>query len=74
MARETKRELFLLCLRIAASLALALLGSLLLNEENFPFYVNLIVMLSSWVIISYDVVWNALKETLPKESLSTSIP
>lgn len=63
MARETKRELFLLCLRIAASLALALLGSLLLNEENFPFYVNLIVMLSSWVIISYDVVWNALKET-----------
>lgn len=58
---DAKREMLILGIRVAISLALALLGLLWLNEDNFPWYVNLIVMGVSWLVVSYDVAWKSLK-------------
>lgn len=47
-----KKEAAILFTRVGLSVALLLLGTLYLNEDNFPWYANLIVMLSSYLIIA----------------------
>ena len=54
---RSKKTIVILIARIALSLALALLGQFYLNEANFGLWVNLAVMVSSYIIIAYDVLW-----------------
>ena len=62
MKENRKKEIIFLLSRALLSIVLLLLGVLYLNEENFPFYVNLIVMLASYFVIAYDVLIKAFKE------------
>lgn len=62
MEDNRKKEIIFLLSRALLSIVLLLLGTLYLNEERFPFYVNLIVMLASYLVISYDVIIKAFKE------------
>lgn len=62
MEENRKKEIIFLLSRALLSIVLLLLGVLYLNEENFPFYVNLIVMLASYFVIAYDVLIKAFKE------------
>ncbi len=62
MEENRKKEIIFLLSRALLSIVLLLLGVLYLNEENFPFYVNLIVMLASYFVIAYDVIIKAFKE------------
>ena len=62
MEDNRKKEIVFLLSRALLSIVLLLLGTLYLNEGNFPFYVNLIVMLASYLIIAYDVIIKAFKE------------
>lgn len=54
----------LLWIRVGISLVLALLGLLWLNEENFPWWVNLLVMSASYLVIAYDIIVNMLKSMI----------
>ncbi len=62
MKENRKKEIIFLLSRALLSIVLLLLGVLYLNEENYPFYVNLIVMLASYFVIAYDVLIKAFKE------------
>ena len=53
---RTKKDYIIFGIRIALTVVLILLGKLWLNEENFPWYVNLIVMLAAFAVIAYDIV------------------
>lgn len=64
MGKEEKKHLIVLSIRVIVSLTLALLGVFLFNEENYPFYVNLIVMLLSYLIISYDVIIEGIEKII----------
>ena len=44
-------------IRIGVTIALILLGKLWLNEDNFPWYVNLIVMGAAYLVIAYDIIF-----------------
>ena len=62
-----KKEATILFTRVGLSVALLLLGTLYLNEDNFPWYANLIVMLSSYLIIAYDVIFKAFRLTFAEK-------
>lgn len=62
-----KKEAAILFTRVGLSVALLLLGTLYLNEDNFPWYANLIVMLSSYLIIAYDVIFKAFRLTFAEK-------
>lgn len=62
-----KKEAAVLFTRVGLSVALLLLGTLYLNEDNFPWYANLIVMLSSYLIIAYDVIFKAFRLTFAEK-------
>ncbi len=57
---RSKKTIIILVARIAVSLALALLGQFLFNENNFNLWVNLGVMALAYVIIAYDVLWEGV--------------
>ncbi|MGM9813535.1 MAG: heavy metal translocating P-type ATPase, partial [Candidatus Enteromonas sp.] len=40
------------------------MGLLWLNEENFPWWVNLLVMSASYLVIAYDIIVNMLKSMI----------
>ena len=61
-----KKEAAILFTRVGLSVALLLLGALYLNEDNFPWYANLIVMLASYLIIAYDVIFKAFRLTFDR--------
>lgn len=62
MEKARKREVIFLLVRAALSLALLLIGVTWVNEANYPLYANAIVMVSSYLIISYDVYVKAFRE------------
>ena len=57
---RSKKTIIILVIRIALSLALALLGQFLFTESNFNLWVNLGVMALAYVIIAYDVLWEGI--------------
>lgn len=50
-----------LFLRVVLSLTLALLGHFLWNESRVPWWVNLLIMVSAFLIISYDILWEMIE-------------
>ena len=62
MEKARKREVIFLLVRAVLSLALLLIGVTWVNEANYPLYANAIVMVSSYLIISYDVYVKAFRE------------
>ena len=62
MEKARKREVIFLLVRAALSLVLLLIGVTWVNEANYPLYANAIVMVSSYLIISYDVYVKAFRE------------
>ena len=64
---DRKKEAAILFTRVGLSVALLLLGTLYLNEDNFPWYANLIVMLASYLIIAYDVIFKAFRLTFAEK-------
>ena len=62
MEKARKREVIFLLARAVLSLALLLIGVTWVNEANYPLYANVIVMVSSYLIISYDVYVKAFRE------------
>lgn len=59
--KRSKKEIIILVVRILLALGLALLGKLYLNESNFEWYVNLIVMGAAYLIIAYDIIAEAIE-------------
>ena len=55
------KDYILLGVRVALAIALIIVGKVWLNEANFDWYVNLIVMGVAYAIISYDVFIKAAK-------------
>ncbi len=58
---RSKKTIIILVIRIALSLTLALLGQFLFTEARFNIWANLGVMLASYVIIAYDVLWEGVE-------------
>ena len=64
MEEEEERSLkdyVIFGIRIGVTIALILLGKLWLNEDNFPWYVNLIVMGAAYLVIAYDIIIKMFK-------------
>jgi Zn2+/Cd2+-exporting ATPase len=57
---SSKKAIIILAIRIALSLAIALFGQFLFNEEKFNVWVNFGVMMASYIIIAYDVLWEGV--------------
>lgn len=57
---SSKKAIIILAIRIALSLAIALFGQFLFNEEKFDVWVNFAVMMASYIIIAYDVLWEGV--------------
>lgn len=57
---SSKKAIIILAIRIALSLAIALFGQFLFNEERFNVWVNFAVMMASYIIIAYDVLWEGV--------------
>ena len=53
---RTKKDYIILGIRIAITIGLLALGIFYLNEKNFPWFVNLIVMSVAYLVIAYDVI------------------
>lgn len=66
---HSKKAIALLVARILLSLTLALLGRFYLNEANFPWYVNLIVMGAAYLIIAYDIIFEAVEHIVKDHEL-----
>ncbi|MCR5490616.1 MAG: HAD-IC family P-type ATPase, partial [Bacilli bacterium] len=55
------RDYVFLGARAAIAIALILVGKLWLTEENYPWYVNLIVMGLAYIVVAYDIFIKAIK-------------
>ncbi|MBQ2069590.1 MAG: cadmium-translocating P-type ATPase [Bacilli bacterium] len=53
---RTKKDYIILGIRIAITIGLLVLGKFYLNEDKFPWFVNLIVMSVAYLVIAYDVI------------------
>jgi Cd2+/Zn2+-exporting ATPase len=54
------KEFWIKIVRLVLSLTLMLLGYFLFSEERYGVWVNFAVMFTSWLIVSYDVIWASL--------------
>ena len=59
--KESKKGIIVLIVRVAVSLTLALLGQFYFSEAHYGLAVNATIMAIAWAIVSYDVVWDGLK-------------
>lgn len=60
MEEDSKKEIIALSIRAAVTIALILIGKLRINED-FSWWGNLIIMLSAYFIIGYDIIIKAFK-------------
>ena len=51
-----KGEILVLAIRCIVSFGLAMLGQFYLNEANFPWWANLLVMGVAYLIVAYDII------------------
>lgn len=68
MEEDSKKEIISLSIRSAITIALILVGKLWLTEE-FSWYANLIVMLTAYLVIGYDIFIEAFKSIFVEHEL-----
>ena len=60
MEEDSKKEIIALSIRTVITIALILIGKFWINED-FSWWGNLIIMLSAYFIIGYDIIIKAFK-------------
>ena len=64
MEENRKKETIILISRVLVAAVLIVLGRFVLTEEKSSLAVNAIIMGVAWIIVSYDVLWKAIKGIL----------
>ncbi|MDY5441022.1 MAG: heavy metal translocating P-type ATPase [Candidatus Enteromonas sp.] len=73
MAHEHEKEHshLVFFIRVALSLTLAILGQFVWNEANVNWWINLLVMLVAFFIVSYDVIWEMIEGIIHERAFFT---
>lgn len=62
------KEFWIKIIRLSLSLILMLLGFFLFNEENYGLWVNFGIMLAAFLIVGYDVIFEAVEGVIKEKS------
>ena len=65
---DEKKEILIKVIRLALGLTAALLGLFLFNENNYGVWVNLAVMAIAWLIVGYDIIFEAFSSLIKEKN------